>query len=127
MVKSDALYHLPIQYGNGMNVFRGSSLQKGYGLGGLFKGLARTFAPAIKRGLINVGKHALQTGAEALNDYSHGADFKQALQSRAGKKFKQIITGDDTIKPKATRKRVSRGKASSGATSTKHRKYIFDK
>jgi hypothetical protein len=37
-------------------VFRGPAMQKGYGVGGLFKGLARSFAPVLKRSRIAAGK-----------------------------------------------------------------------
>ena len=67
------------------------ALQKGYGLGGLFKGLVRTLAPALKRGLISVGKRALQTGTEVLNDYVQGGDLKTSIKRRAKQNVNDMI------------------------------------
>ena len=45
------MYRLP--------AFKGEAGQRGYGIGGIFKGLARTFAPIVKKGLLNLWKQAL--------------------------------------------------------------------
>ena len=74
-----------------MPAFRGPALQKGYGLGGLFKGLVRTLAPALKQGLISVGKRALQTGTEVLNDYVQGGDLKTSIKRRAKQNVNDMI------------------------------------
>ena len=71
------------QFGGNLSAFRGPALQKGYGFGGLFKGLARTLAPALKRGSISVGKRALQTGTEVLNDYVQGGDLKNVIKTKS--------------------------------------------
>ena len=50
--------------------YRGAPLQRGYGLGGIFKGLVRTFKPIVKKGLVSAGKQALLKGIDVLNDVS---------------------------------------------------------
>ena len=67
-------------------------------VGGLFKGLIRTFAPVMKRGLVALGKKALKTGVEVLHDYSQGANIKQALKRRAKENVGVLIKS--SIKPK---------------------------
>ena len=42
------MYQLP--------AFKGVARQRGYGIGGTFKGLAGTFAPVVKKDLLNLGK-----------------------------------------------------------------------
>ena len=61
---------------------KGSACQRGYGIGGFLKGLTRTFAPAVKKGLLNVGKQALQSEVQVLDDVSRGEDVKMAIKRR---------------------------------------------
>ena len=71
-----------VQYGNGnIRVFRAHPLQRGHGLGGLFRGLFRTIAPVLKKGLVRVGQHALKAGSNALEDISsNNTSIKDALK-----------------------------------------------
>ena len=112
------------QFGGNLPAFRGPALQKGYGLGGLFKGLVRTLAPALKQGLISVGKRALQTGTEVLNDYVQGGDLKTSIKRRAKQNVNDLIrstilnksantkptanTRSQTVKKRGGRKRRKR-------------------
>lgn len=75
--------------GSGLNfpVFQGSVIQRGYGLGGLIAGLARSIVPFIgktiapivargarhaipivKKGAVELGKHAFKSGTQSLAD-----------------------------------------------------------
>ena len=65
-----------------LSAFKGSACQRGYGIGGFLKGLTRTFAAAVKKGLLNVGKQALQSGVQVLDDVSRGEDVKMAIKRR---------------------------------------------
>ena len=58
------MYQLP--------AFKGAARQRGYGIGGNCKGLTRRFAPVVKKGLLNLGKHALQNEVQVLDDVSRG-------------------------------------------------------
>ena len=76
------------------------------------KELARTFAPALKTGLISVGKRALQTGTEVLNDYVQGGDLKTSLKRRAKQNVNDMIRSaisNKSVNTKSTS--VSRSKA----------------
>ena len=56
------MYQLP--------AFKGAAPQRGYGISGVFKGLTRTFTPVVKKGLLNLGEQALQSGVQVLDDVS---------------------------------------------------------
>ena len=113
------------QYGHGMQSFRGPAMQKGYGLGGLFKGLARSFAPVLKRGLVTVGKKALKAGVEVLGDVASGEKVKDSIKKRAKKNVQEIFTINDSRKKvPISRKRIVRKK---GLKARKRQKTdIFD-
>ena len=58
-------YYLDKQQGKGMNVFRGSPWQvgrgqMGYGLGGLFRSVARAVMPMVKSSAKTLGNIALR-------------------------------------------------------------------
>ena len=89
MAKTDhyVRYYLDQQQGNGMPVFMGTPWMRGYGqvgfgLGGLFKSLARAVMPMVKSGAKALGKSALTTGANVLKDVASGKDLKQAIKTR---------------------------------------------
>ena len=65
----------------GIRVFRAPPLQRGYGIGGIFKGLFRTVSSFIKKGLLQVGKCALTMGANTLDDVSkNNTTFKGPIK-----------------------------------------------
>ena len=70
-----------------MNVFRGSPWQighgqMGYGLGGLFRSVARSVLPMIKSGAKTLGDIALNSGANLIGDILAGKNVKKAAKSR---------------------------------------------
>ena len=76
------------QQGRGMTVFRGSPWQMGhgqksYGLGALFRSVARSVMPLVKRGAKALGNIALNTGANFASDVIAGKNLKQAAKARA--------------------------------------------
>ena len=90
-------------YGN-MPIFKAQPLQRGYGFGGLFRGLLKTIAPIAKRGLLSVGKAALNAGARALEDVrDNDASVKQAFRKQAIDTFHPVNVINRTVnKRKAT-------------------------
>lgn len=76
-------------YGD-MRVFRGQALQRGHGIGGLFKGLMRVAMPLMKKGLLHVGKRALNAGAKVLEDVSQNKSLKESVKNRAGEAFNPL-------------------------------------
>ena len=113
-------------------VFRGPVMQRGYGLGGFFKGLARSFAPVLKKGLMKVGKRVIQTGIQTMQDVAEGKSFKTALIDRGKENTKGLIgdvVGTSNIKKAPSKKSISRKRAAKGSTSTKSKRRktdIFD-
>ena len=67
------------QLGYGLPAYRGVAMQRGYGLGGMFRGLMRAVTPHLKQGLKQVGKRALQTGLQVMSDVSEGKNLKSSL------------------------------------------------
>ena len=92
-------YYLDQQQGHGMPVFRGSPWQMGYGqmgygLGGLFRSLAKIAIPLVKSGVKAampsvrsggkaLGKIALSSGKDLMGDLFSGKNLKQAAKARA--------------------------------------------
>ena len=75
------------QQGHGMPVFRGSPWQlghgqMGYGLGGLFRSVARTVMPMVKSGAKALGNIALNSGANFIGDVLAGKNVKEAAKAR---------------------------------------------
>ena len=80
-------YYLAQQQGHGMPVFRGSLWQAGhgqtgYGLGNLFRSLAKVAMPILKRGGKALGKIVATTGADLLGDIASGKNVKEAAKTR---------------------------------------------
>ena len=75
----------------GIPIFRAEPLQRGYGLGGLFRGLYRRVKPALKKGLATIGKRALKAGADILEDVVvNKTPLKQAVKRQAKSEFENI-------------------------------------
>ena len=60
------------QCGGNIAGFHGARMQRGYGIGGIFKILARYAIPLFKQGAKVVGKRALQTATEVGQDVLQG-------------------------------------------------------
>ena len=60
------------QLGGNIAGFRGARMQRGYGIGGIFKSLARYAIPLFKQGAKVVGKRALQAATEVGQDILQG-------------------------------------------------------
>ena len=79
------------QRGGNVPFYRGPVLQKGYGLGSIFKSVARSVTPALKE----IGKSALTTGLE---------NVKTAAKKRLKENSLAFI--DDTVSRMAPRKSI---------------------
>ena len=91
------MYQLP--------VFKAAARQRGYGIGGIFKGLTSTFTPVVKKGLLNFEKLALQSRVPALDDLSRGENVKVAIKRRAVEGAKKM--GKKRLNRAPTRKTTS--------------------
>jgi hypothetical protein len=65
------------QRGGNIAGFRGARMQRGYGIGGIFKSLARYAIPLFKQGAKIVGKRALQAATEVGQDVFQGKKCKR--------------------------------------------------
>lgn len=90
-MKSFEDYYLQ-QVGRGFPVFTGYSHQKGHGLGGILGRLARSALPLLKSGAKALGKQAIYTGAEIVNDALQGEHVKSAARRRVGQAGRRIAT-----------------------------------
>ena len=79
--------------------YRGPVLQRGYGIGSVFKSVARSVMPSLKE----IGKSALTTGLEVLQDVAKGENIKTAAKKRLKE---NIILIDDTVSRIAPRKSI---------------------
>ena len=70
------------QRGGNIAGFRGARMQRGYGIGSIFKSLARYAIPLFKQGAKVVGKRALQAATEVGQDVLQGKNVKEAFKSR---------------------------------------------
>ncbi|GBM31277.1 hypothetical protein AVEN_91279-1 [Araneus ventricosus] len=61
---------------SGIPYYDGVSFQKGYGLGGIF----RAVLPFLVKGGKALGKEALITGTNVINDVVSGEDIKNAVK-----------------------------------------------
>ena len=109
------------QQGRRMSVFRGSPWQmghgqKGYGLGGLFRSVARSVMPLVKSGAKALGNIALNSVVNFASDVLAGKNVKQAPKARA-------LEGVNTAKTKAAQriqKFAQTGQGRKRSRSTKH-------
>ena len=89
-----------LQRGGNVPFYRGPVLQRGYGLGSIFKSVARSVMSSLKK----IGKSALTTGLEVLQDVAKGENIKTAAKKRL--KENSLAFLDDTISRVAPRKSV---------------------
>ena len=117
------------QTGNGFSIFRAPALQRGYGIGGIFKGLLRTFTPLIKKGLLSAGKKVLNMGVNALEDMSKNKIVKRQLKfpssikktiNRETKKRKQTIP--NVVNQQTTSRKRKQRQLSKNNKSTKRKR-----
>ena len=88
-------------------VSRGSIMQKGYGLGGIFKGFLRTIAPKGNQGIKEISKTALKTGLDTLGDVAKGSILKSSLKRRAEQNLRDMIVVKKPLKLKNSRHKIS--------------------
>ena len=89
-----------LQRGGNVPFYRGPVLQRGYGLGSIFKSVARSVMPSLKE----IGKSALTTGLEVLQDVAKGENIKTAAKKRL--KENSLAFLDDTVSRIAPRKSI---------------------
>ena len=89
-----------LQRGGNVPFYRGPVLQRGYGLGSIFKSVARSVMPSLKE----IGKSAFTTGLEVLQDVAKGENIKTAAKKRL--KENSLAFLDDTVSRMSRRKSI---------------------
>ena len=89
-----------VQRGGNVPFYRGPVLQRGYGLGCIFKSVARSVMPSLKE----IGKSALTTGLEILQDVAKGENIKTAAKKQL--KENSLAFLDDTVSRMSSRKSI---------------------
>ena len=104
------------QYGGRVLVFRGAPLQRGHGLGGLFKTLFRVAVPVIRRAAPiakkvavrvakSAAKRAAKAGTKVIQDVAtNRTTFKEAVKERAQEAA--LNAAMDAINKSATKRKV---------------------
>ena len=67
-----------LQTGSNVPFYRGPVLQRVYGLGSIFRSVARSVMPSMKE----IGKSALSTGLEIFQDVAKGKNINTAAKKR---------------------------------------------
>ena len=88
-----------LQRGGNVPFYRGPVLQRGYGLGSIFKSVARSVMPSLKE----IGKSALTIGLEVLQYVAKG-NIETAAKKRL--KGNSLAFLDDTVSKMSTRKSI---------------------
>lgn len=93
-----------LQRGGGIPVYSGTVLQRGYGIGGIFRGLANGLIPLLPKIGKIVGKTALAVAADKMS----GVPFSKSLKNRGLETGKRLLSDAVKNKQKRTRKPVKR-------------------
>ena len=89
-----------LQRGGNVPFYRGPVLQRGHGLGSIFQSVARSVVLSLKE----IGKSALTTGLEVLQDVAKGENVKIAAKKRL--KENSLAFLDNTVSSMAPRKSI---------------------
>ena len=89
-----------LQKGGNVPFHRRPVLQRGYGIGSIFKSVARSVMPSLKE----IRKSALTTGLEVLQDVVKGENIKTAAKKCL--KENSLAFLDDTVSRVAPRKSI---------------------
>jgi hypothetical protein len=79
------------QCGGNIAGYRGARFQRGYGIRGIFKSLARYAIPLFKQGAKVVGKRALQAATEVEHDVIQGKNVRESVKTHRGKVVKDFV------------------------------------
>ena len=78
-----------LQMGRGIPVYSGSVIQRGYGIGGIFRNLASGLLPLLPKVGKVLARTALGVGADTLR----GVPFSKSIKKRTLETGKQVILG----------------------------------
>jgi hypothetical protein len=72
------------QHGGNITGYRAARFQRGYGIGGIFKSLARYAIPLFKQGAKVVRKRALQAATEVGQDVLQRKNVRESVKTHGG-------------------------------------------
>ena len=89
------------QAGGTLATFHGTRIQRGYGLGGILRGMFNWLLPHAKTAAKTIGNEALRTGVGVTQDVMQGQDFQSSIKSRAANSVRGLakraaINGDQS-------------------------------
>ena len=90
LVVDEKDHFLRQQRGGNIAGYRGARFQRGYGIGGIFKSLARYAIPLFKQGAKVVGKRALQAATEVGQDVLQGKNVRESVKTHGGDVVKRL-------------------------------------
>ena len=98
-------YMTCLQRGGGP-YYGGSVMQRGYGIGGLFRGLATTLLPLLPK----VGKFVAKTALGVASDKLAGVPLSKSVKRRSTAAGKKLIMNalNNTVRPKPAVKKNKR-------------------
>lgn len=118
------------QAGGVIPIFRGSTRQRGYGLGSIFRRAFRGITPLLKSVAKTAGKQLISTGANIANDLIDGEKFGKAALSNlssGGRKLIGTLTAGMTSQKRGGAKRRRNASAPSRRPNkTKRRRLTKD-
>ena len=119
-------HYLRQQRGGNIAGFRGTRMQRGYGIGGIFRSLARFAMPLFKKSAESVGKRALKAATEVGRDVLDGKSFKESTKSRGREVFKDLANqGANALLHQAGRGKKRRLGEHSNLSCIKRRKLLY--
>ena len=114
------------QRGGNIAGYRGARFQRGYGIGGIFKSLARYAIPLFKQGAKVVGKRALQAATEVGQDVLQGKNVRESVKTHGGDVVKDFAEqGAKALLHQAGRGSKRRQGQRSNLSTTKRLKLCF--
>lgn len=79
---------------NGIQVFKGSMYQRGYGFGDVFRKFFRWIVPIVKKNatpvLKNLGKEIVSSASNIANETIEGKNFKDSFDENIARSMKNI-------------------------------------
>ena len=75
----------------GFPVFRGSRMQRGYGVGSVLSGMLRAAVPFLRKGAQALGKQALRTGLDVGRDVLSGRKLKDSARQRTMQTMRNVL------------------------------------
>ena len=75
----------------GFPVFRGSRMQRGYGIGSVLSGMLRAVVPFLRRGAQALGKQAFRTGLDVGRDVLSGRKLKNSARQRTLQTVRNVV------------------------------------